>query len=218
MKTIRIKIYKFEELSQDAKNAAIEKHRNKGIENFFIYDDAEKTVNAFNDLFGTSSGRNSWLDVNTDNFDENIINLKGLRLQKYILNNFGSQLFKRKYLKHGKMLDKNIDVWHRMRKVTTINQGPNKGKFSISYYSNLNTENSCVLTGMCYDNNLLNPIYNFLELRTFDSTNFDDLINECFYSLKKTIELEEEYLSSDDGIIEKILSNDYDFLKDGTQY
>ena len=216
MKTIRIKIYEFNELSEAAKQTAIENYKNNNLSFDWIYSDAEKTVKAFCDAFNVETGRNSWLDCNTSNIEEDILNLTGLRLRKYLLNNFGSTLYKRKYLKHGELAD-SFKPYHRMKKQTEITTNcPNKGKISVSYYSNIFVEaNNCNLTGMCYDCDMMQPIYDFLELRTFDSTNFEDLLNSCFDAMKRTLENEEEYMYSDEYITEEIENNDWQFTENG---
>jgi hypothetical protein len=219
MKTIRIKIYKFDELNENAKQNAIENYRNNNLDFDFIYYDAEKTVEAFCEAFKVNTGNHSWLDCNTNNIDNDILNLTGLRLRKYILNNFGETLYKRKYLKHGELVNER-KPFHRMMKQSEItNNCSNKGKFSISYYSNIQKEaKNCNLTGMCYDDNMMQPIYDFLELRSFDSTNFDDLLNACFDAIRKTLKDEEEYMYTDEYISEEILANDFEFTQDGKQF
>jgi len=216
MRTIRTKIYKFDELSDDAKQSAIRHYQNNFLTFDHIYSDAECTVKAFCEAFNVKSGNHSWLDCNTSNIDDAILELTGLRLRKYILNNFGVTLYKRKYLKHGELTNFR-KPFHRMIKQTEIiNKCPNKGKFSISYYSNIFVEaNNCNLTGMCYDCDMMQPIYDFLELRTFGSTNFEDLLNSCFYAMSKTLKDEESYMYTDEYISEEILANDYEFTENG---
>ena len=218
MRTIRTKVYSFNELSNEAQQTAIEKFRNNGIETDFIYDDAEKTVEAFNSLFGTSSGRDSWLDVNTNNFDDDVLNLKGFRLQKYLWNNYYNALFKPKFL--NAIADNKILI-HPCIEVHKydVSKGA-RCSSSNFYYSRIQKTTSCVLTGVCYDDDLLQPIYDFLLKRDFSNCTitFYHLLNDCFESLKNSIENEIDYRNTDEAIIEDLEANDYDFLKDGTQY
>jgi hypothetical protein len=220
MKTIRIKLYKFDELVVDAQQNAIKK-AHEDVCTDYIYDDAYNTVKAFNEVFGTSEGRNSWLDVDTSNFDDAVLELKGFRLQKYLWNNYKDTLYKRKYLKHGELAAVK-KAYHRMKKQTEItNNCPNKGKISVSYYSNIQKESkNCNLTGVCYDEDILDPIYDFLAKRHFSNCtiDFERLINDCFYELKKSIENEVDYQNSDEAITEDLIENDYDFTKNGQIY
>ena len=215
MRTIRTKIYNFSELSKEAQQNAFENYRNNYLTFDFIYSDAESTVKAFCDAFGVKSGSRSWLDCNTSNIDEDVLQLTGLRLRKYILNNFGSTLYKRKYLKSGGN-SKDLKPFHRMRKQTEIKSGPNKGLFYSAYYSNIcKVANNCNLTGMCYDDDMMGPIYDFLELRTFDETNLQDLFNECFDAIRTTLQKEESYMYTDEYISEEIEANGYEFTEEG---
>lgn len=210
MKTYILNAYSFNELSDYAKKIAIENER-ENIYYDFVYDDANQTVKAFNELFGLKEGLQSWLDFRTYDLEDSILNLKGLRLQKYIYNNFGWKLFKKQYLKHGKDKENEPENYHYMRRFTKLKNGT----YSIVYQSNYKIETSCVLTGMCYDDDILQPIYDFLELRTFDSTNFKDLLNDCFEAIKKTIENEIEYMQGNEYISEQIIDNDYEFNENG---
>jgi hypothetical protein len=220
MKTIEISLYKFDELSEAAQQIAINNER-ENVDVDYIYDDAYNTVKAFNNIFGTSEGRNSWLDVDTSNFDDAILELKGFRLQKYLWNNFKDTLYKRKYLKHGELAAAK-KPFHKMKKQTEItNNCPNKGKISVSYYSNIQKESkNCNLTGVCYDEDILDPIYDFLAKRDFSNCtiDFESLINDCFYELKKSIEDEVEYRNSDEAISEDLSENDQDYTKSGKLY
>jgi hypothetical protein len=76
-------------------------------------------------------------------------------------------------------------------------------------------ESSCNLTGMCYDDDMMQPIYDFLELRTFGSTNFEDLLNSCFDAMRKTLKDEEDYMYTDEYISDEIESNEYEFTESG---
>jgi len=217
MKTIEIQIYKFDELSESAKQNAINEYR-KNDSYDFIYSDAENTVKAFCNAFNVKTSYRSWLDCNTSNIEDDILNLTGLRLRKYLINNFGSTLYKRKYLKIGKVTEAK-KPFHPMRKNNEIKHGLNKGKFYTSYYSNFsNLGNDCNLTGMCYDCDIMQPIYDFLELRSFDNTNFEDILNDCFDAMRKTIDNEIDYRYTEEFIIEEIKANDYDFTVDGQIY
>jgi hypothetical protein len=220
MKTIEIQLYSFDELSEGSKQKAIEKERENVCVDF-IYDEAYSTVKAFNDVFGLSEGGRSWLDCNTSNIEDSILELKGFRLQKYLWNNFKDTLYKRKYLKHGE-LAATKKPFHKMKKQIEItNNCPNKGKISVSYYSNIQKESkNCNLTGMCYDESILDPIYNFLEKRDFSNctTTFYHLLNDCFDEMTKTVENEVDYRNTDEAIIEDIESNGYEFTENGSIY
>lgn len=205
MRTVRTKIYKFEELKKESQQVAIDHYRNNYLNNDFIYDDAYNTVKEFNSVFNTKESRNSWLDVYTDHINDEILELKGFRLQKYIWNNYKNQLFKGKYYS----LWSKKDISYKYHK-----EGSPVLKVR---YSKVLKQSSCVLTGMCYDDDMLQPIYDFLEKRDFSNCTitFYHLLNDCFDELRKSIENEIDYRNTDDAIIEEIKANDYEFTENG---
>ena len=88
------------------------------------------------------------------------------------------------------------------------------GDIFNAYYSAINLEHSCVLTGVCYDEDILAPVYEFLEKPNF-RIDFEDLLNDCIYSLCHAVQSEIEYQTSDEGIEGTILANEYEFTEDG---
>ena len=211
MKTIELKLYKFSELSETAKEKAIEKWRNDSYNDqpWFI-DEANDSFEKFTELFNIKwrsidyqeTYRN---DYSFSNIDDNIRQLSGQRLATWLWNNHKTDLFKKKYLKHfdGHKQHQNI-VNH------TAKQTGNKYCF---YYSPLQLEHSCVLTGVCYDEDILGPIYEFLDKPTNDD--FEDLMNDCINSLCKSVSDEIDYNNTDEAITETIEANDYDFTENG---
>jgi hypothetical protein len=215
MRTVRTKVYKFSELSKAAQAKAIEHYRNNEVDTSFIYDEAEKTVNAFHEVFGTRSGRSSWLDVYTDHIDDNLANLKGLRLRTYIINNFWSSLFKGKYYNYKS--DTKERLQHKRIKSIFYKNLNSWGNY---YYSAVTFENSCTLTGWSYDDSLLQPIYDFLSWKKgpLHTMNFETLMNDCFDNLKKDIKAEEDSQYEDEQIIERLENSDDEFTKDGNRF
>lgn len=216
MRTIRTKLYFFNELTEAAQQKAISNYRNNGINIDYIYFEAEQTVKEFNELFNLKSGFRSWLEFRTDHIEDEILNLKWLRLRTYILNNYGYKLFKPAYLKSGEIQNDFLNP-HPMRRQKKITSGPNKDKISVSYYSNIKKDNSCVLTGVCYDDDMLQPIYDFLQ-QPKENVSFEELLTDCFDAIRKTIEDEIEYRESDESIKEDLIANDYEFTEDGNQF
>lgn len=214
METIQINLYSFEELSEDAKKIAL-----KNYEPFtdFIYDDAYESVKKFNELFGLKEGSRSWLDYNFWDYDDNQKELKGLRLRKYILNNFGHGLYGRKFYNS---IGNNRIINHPCIKINYYDMS--KGaivNLSNFYYSRIQFDTSCVLTGVCYDDDLLKPIYDFIaykDAKNMDHWTLKDIFDDCFASLNKSIESEVEYRNSDEAKIEDM--QDYKFTENGKEY
>jgi len=218
MKTIRTKVYKFNELTEQAKQNAINDYRNTGIDTSFIYDDAHNTVKEFNELFGTKEGSRSWLDISTGHIDDNIINLKGLRLRTYIINNFGDKLYKGKYYNY-----KNNTANKLTHKRIVSKYYKNSNSWGNYYYSAITKENCCVLTGVCYDDSILQPIYDFIEnykakVDYYSYMDFNTLMNDCITELEKDIESEVDAMNGNEYITEQLESNHTDFTKDGKEF
>ncbi len=92
--------------------------------------------------------------------------------------------------------------------------GENSGK----YVSKCQIEiASCPLTGVCYDMDILQPVYDFLE-KTNTSTTFEELMNEIESAISKTFDNTDEWINSDEFIIDTIEANDYEFTKDGNRF
>ena len=202
MKTIEINLYSFDELSDKAKRKALKEY----IENedfYYIWEEAHETVKAFCDKTIVKTYQDSWLEPNFNNIDDSILNLTGVRLMKYFINNFDF-LYKPKYLKSY-----DDHKTHRMIKnIIALNTG---NKYSLAY-SNIQKETSCNLTGVCYDDDFLKPIYDFLQKPTKNKT-FEDIISDCFYCLKKSIENEIEYMQSMEYFNELCEMNNYYFTE-----
>lgn len=220
MRTIRTKIYKFEELSNEAQQNAIDTYRNKGIDTDYIYDEAYNTVKEFHKIFNTKESTNSWLEINASNIDDNILELKGLRLRTYLINNFWDDLYKRKYINSyfQETEPKTFNPYRRYKQ--TFSRKENKNGFWVTLRKKCFFENSCVLTGVCYDDDILQPIYNFIDnykqLKNYnDSLTFEELLNECLDSLDKSIENEIDGLNTDDSIVQILIDNEYEFTEEG---
>ena len=211
METININLFTFDELSTEAKQTALNNYIAKE-DFYYIWSEAKNSVKAFNELFNLRSGRNSWLEYD-HNFDDNITELKGLRLRKYLINNFGYALYKGKYRKM-------IDGHKTIKCFSPKYWQTNEGKKHTFLYSKLFSEHTYVLTGVCYDENILDPIYNFIDnykenANNYQYTNIIDLLDNCFESLKKAIENEIEYLQSEEAYSEHCEANEYKFLSNG---
>lgn len=221
MKTIEVNLYKFSELSEEAQQTAIEQYRDKQ-RGYICEDEYKDTLNAFSEKFPVDTGKwevgvysRSYCDL-ISTAREEVEQLTGVRLYKYLVNNFGGILFKRKYLGSLKQQDQ-PHARHQMVKNREIKSGPNKGKFYASVFSNCQTERDYNLTGVYSDYDILKPIYEFLE-KPCKHTNFLNLINECGESWAKGFENNIEHENSEEFIIESLLCRDQDYTEDGQEY
>lgn len=204
MRTIEIKVYQFNELSDSAKQHALNKYlQYEGF--YYLWDDAISTIRAFCDRTSIRTSRNSWAEPSFSHIDDAILELSGFRLRTYFLNNFDF-LYKRRYIK-------SFDC-HKNHKNIINKTAQNTGNKYSFYKSRLWVDDTCcVLTGMCYDDDFLKPIYDFIAKP--NNNNFKDIIEDCFYELNKTVEREIEYLSTEDAFEEHCEANDYEFDERG---
>jgi hypothetical protein len=206
-RTVRTKVYKFNELSSTAQSVAIECQRDRQSTEF-IYEDAHSTVKAFSKVFGLRGGRNSFLAY-THTFDDNTTSLKGLRLRTYIINNFEAYLYKGKY----------YSLWSKTE--VTYKHHTNGHPVLKTRYSKVMLEHSCVLTGMCYDDSMLQPVYDLIHNyspKQHDTMNIEDLMDECFDSLKTDLDKEEEAMNEDKYLIGEIEDLGLEFYESGKIY
>ncbi len=208
MKTITVNLYQFSELSEDAKEKVIENFRD-GNTDFWFLDEVRNSFDKFCDLFSIKWSQIDYQEPYRNEYsiqlDDCIKELSGQRLATYIWNNYKNDLFKRKYLKSFDGHKKHINIVNHTAKGTR--------KEYCNYYSSLKKDNSCVLTGVCYDYDLLQPIYDFLDKPT--DTDFETLLNDCIYSLCHSVSSEIDYQNSDEAITETIEANEYYFDEDG---
>jgi len=205
MKTIKIKLYSFSELSEQAQKKAINDFSDNQ-EFDFIWSDAEQTVNEFCKQTNVRTGNRSWLDFNVNNIDDTILELTGNRLRTYFINNF-TFLYKAKYLK--------TFTGHKKHKMIK-NMSTRTGEYCSAYSNIQQVRQSCGLTGVCYDESFLEPIYKFIDSPN-SSKNFQDVISDCFESLRKDIESEIESMQTDEYIIEQLNDSDEDFEENGSR-
>lgn len=159
MRTVTVNIYKIDELSRKAQRRAYEHWLEKA--EYPWHDDNVRTLHAFEKIFPIKikgfeyrfeygEGRNYIHFTFTE--DENIENLSGIRLLKYIYNNYFDYISSKKIF-YGKS---------KTRKSKII--------YSLDY----------ALTGYCMDEAILGPIYKFLKKP--ENITFYVLIRRCLNS------------------------------------
>lgn len=205
-RTIRTRVYKFNELSEQAKKVAIENYRSQDGNNSHYFDEITDSVKAVGELFDLKFGR-SYSDVRTGHIADDLLNLSGIRLYKYLMNNYYSFLFTPKYIK----LFHSVKNWKPF--ICRVKKS-HKGDSYTQVYSKNFVNNDCPLTGVCYDNDILQPVYDFLK-KPDKSTTYDDLLEEIESAIESTYRSTEKWLNSDEFIKDEIQANDYEFTKDG---
>ena len=194
MKTVEIKLMTFAELSEEAKQNAIDNYRNRPY-----FDDfwENERVNSF------KAAEKIYKDLR--HIQEEI---KGARLVAWIENNL-SHLWTdtNRISKHADGKIKNSYFQYKY---------DNPVKVRISKVFKTNNLDNCPLTGVCYDFDFLQPIIDFLRNPDEHTTNLDLVIP----SYESIAERDHEYMNTDEFIIEEI-ENRHDgeeFTEDGEIY
>ena len=167
MRTETIEIYKFNELSEEAKEKAHQNFLNSEREYFWIDENLEslkKGLEYFDFNLSDWSinyhcATNAYLKIESNHYD-NQEELSGIRLWKFLQ-----------------------DYIHGYR--TNSLKYPHKNGL---------LEGNCPFTGYCADENFLDPIRKFIEKPT-DKT-FQELMEECAYEVMNVIELDYDYQNS----------------------
>lgn len=209
MKTVSINLFKFDELSEDAQQIAIDEERNSERYLQHYFDEVTDSVKAVLNLFDLKTGR-TYSDVKTSHIDDAILNLSGVRLYKYLVNNYYNSLFTPQYkgLRNRAIRGKQM--------IFEVRKGSNGNEYT-QIYSKLRRSCDCPLTGVCYDMDILKPVLDFLK-RPDKGTTFENLISETECAIRKTYENTEDWLSSDEFIKEDLQTNGIEFTEDGNRY
>lgn len=212
MKTKTINLYQFNELSDEAKGKAINKWRDQEYNNtpWFI-DEAGKSFEKFAGIFSIKWNNIDYEEPHRNDYqiqlDDQILELSGQRLATYIWNHYRNDIFQGKY--YGEL----IDTFKDGTKIPVSKEHP-IGKRHVKRYSHVFVSSCCVMTGVCYDDDLLNPIYEFLN-KPNENVNFETLLNDCIYSLCHSVSSEIEHQMSDEVITETLIANEYWFDEEG---
>lgn len=212
MRVIETKVLTFNELSDEAKEKAIEKFR-EHQEFDFVLDEIADTMRALAELLGVritsyEIGYDRSCHISWDsNYSDEVLNLSGIRLSKYLSNNFWNNIYKGRYSNICTKEQKKIT--HKRVKSTDYKNG----NIGNSYYSAVFFESCCPLTGYCYDNDVLDIIIR--QMNNFSDITFNEIIEECFDKILEIAENEVIAMSDDDYIRNELIDRDYEFTEDG---
>lgn len=220
MRQVTKNIYKFNELSEEGQQKAIEKWRETNWEtgDYAWQSENRESMETFADIFPIKvtsweyGGRGEGVNFHFTSDEDAIEKLSGQRLATYLWNNYRDELYSKKYYGTLRLTDERYR--HRRIESTQItNQCENKGKWINHYHSAIQLEENCPLTGYAMDNALCQPIWDFI--RKPDDRDFEDLLSDCFAEWIKYCNADIEDQNSDEYIKDTIEANDYEFTEDG---
>lgn len=213
MKEVKVKLYEFSELSEDAKHAVCERDRENS--NGLGYDTQQihgeermDSLKAFCECFGIVFRIDydhqyrfiSWRFQDYSIDDENI---SGKYLWRF-LDKYYYQIHTRKqywapfkYDENGKLIS------------------PTPRRKSRIFW----VERNCPFTGVCYDEDILDEIWKWLKNPDWNIS-LHDLFENCFHYFLKSWEDEDDYDISDEGLSESIEANSEGqlYFEDGTEF
>lgn len=195
MKKVEIEVFQFEELEHEIQDRLAEDY-DVYEESENAYSEAEDTVNKFLELFPdlTTSTR-PWLDPYTGRMEDYLVTLNGLRLRTWLINNIGPKIYKPKFLYKGAI-----------------------GINTRSRYSNVQVESSCPLTGVCWDEDILEPIHKVIKWEDgYRDLCMVHVIEYCFDNLRKSLINSAEYYNSVEYAKEQMKMEDKWYTKNGTE-
>lgn len=192
MQIIEVPVFKLDELSEEAKRRAY-----CAWQETYPYawaDENRKTLEVFESIFPIRV-----IDYSYDSCDgqikfdfleeDYIAEMRGIRLMKYIYNNYFDLITKGKY--YGKLHS------HKKR------------------YSKVIVDKSCSLTGYFMDDVILKPIFDFLK-RPSEFITFYDLMEQCLISWIKACVDDVYWYYSFESFKEYVDVNGIEFFEDGS--
>ncbi len=212
MRTIEVSVFTFPELSNEAKQRALD-HYNRGFE-YPWYDEVGQCRDGLLECFpGAYLDRDN--DARTGQIDDTLLEMKGKRLCAWLQNNVLGKLQKGKY-RH--MQTYNETPHKRVRREESKVTG-NKWRY---YRSDLTFTVECPFSGMVVDCSALDPIIKFVTGtgfprtgRQWNETTLEDIIQECFHAINQFVDQDIEYLTSMEAFEETCEANEYEFTESG---
>ena len=219
MKEITVRLFDYDELSDEAKKKAHEDWLSQGHEHFWG-GEVRDTLKRLEEEFGIEVTRWSYDSCSYDcgtirfeNWNDDQLALAGERARAFLWNNFGHLLLTGRYYSkfHG------------------TKHAHSKFWFDRVY------DGTCPLTGVCLDNDALDPLAYFCfgvkwdekakkrvmvphdERWRWRSTTVEEIIRDCVDSLFKSARQDCEYQGSEEHFAEMCGANDWTFEKDGTR-
>lgn len=209
METININLYTVTELSEGNQQKAYENWL-QNVDYPFAKDN-EDVLYEFSNYFSVKIKDFSYDQQSASvsfeiNEDIDILQLTGIRLLKYIQNNYFNVLFQGKY--YGKLSPYDNKNGQKIEK----SKHHPIGQRHIKRHSKVIFEPR-TLTGYYLGEIILEPFHNFIQKP--DHHTLEDLIYDCIDKWKKTVKEDVEYYISFENFIEEAERNGMQFTENG---
>lgn len=194
---IKTKVYEYKELDKDVQDKLYDKY----VCNFdypWRYE-AQDTLDKFCEIFNIDIKDLDYdykycsFTVDYDSFDqeEGVAQMSPIRLRTFILNNFFDDIYKGKYYFKG-----------------------SRHKYSKVFYTK-----DCPLTGYCFDMDILDTIWDFIDNpMKYRYTTYEGIIEECIDNYIKAYNNDYDNMISREYFEEEVMQySDRYFYEDGTE-
>lgn len=206
MKNVNINVYAITELPDNIQDRIYQDWLSSNP--YIRSKDNEDTLKKFADIFSVQIKDWEYGHLNNIRYkiclDRHIQELKGLRLYKYLINNYWKDIYKPKYI--GTIP---YHIEHpRLTKLTC-----DKYEYSI-YHSAVLYESNYPLTGYYMDEAILLPVREFLR-KPCEDTDFEDLLKDCLESWVCACQKDYEECTSFEYFLQHYQDNDLYFDEHG---
>lgn len=213
MKEVKCKLYKFEELSEKSQKVVMDRERDSIQQDGIDAWDSEHrdTLEKFSNIFGikvydwevSSYNHRYCFHFIDDVYDVDAVYVKGKYLLRF-LNSIYFDIRSRKYYSCSHRYDENGEYHysHRYSKILWVN-------------------NNCPLTGVCYDCDILKPIYDWHKNPDWNKSLYF-LVDECLEEFFSAWEKECAYCGSDEYVKQELTESsvyeDVLYFENGTVF
>lgn len=216
MKEAKVKLYRFNELEEKIQEIIIAERQSSIDFAEPYYYEYENTLKAFEELMGVKV--KNW-SVDSCRYDYRVEfalvtympdgylhdvdgeEIKGKYLWRYLMNNVWDNMFPRKkFYLYDAGYNCEKKRWNKQRVSKVIRR----------------MWDDCVLTGMCYDYDILKPIAEYMSKPYKDDYTLDDLVHDCLDNFFSAWQKEIEYYNSYEGVKEWLLEcDDNEYYENG---
>lgn len=215
MKEVTVKLYPFSELKEEIQEIIINERQSRIDFAEPYYYEHEETLKAFEELMGVKV--KNWsvdgfrynyrvgyeISAYSDGYYHDVDGeeIKGKYLWRYVMNNVYDDIRPRKvFYKSESGYNSEKHRWNKQRTSKVIRR----------------RWDECVLTGVCYDCDILEPIAKYLSKPIDDNYTLDDLVHDCLDKFFYDWQQEIEYANSYEGVKEWLTEFDgHEYFENG---
>lgn len=216
MKELTIKVFTFGELPKEAQDKIIERERWNVMDNTMVcyrtyfnntLEEFERITDSYVTSYEVSYEGCGFGKVRSDKlaFEEfDLEDLNGKLLFRYISSEIMPYLIRGRFYSSSGKYDKNGKYTYKSRRSKVL----------------MESFDGCPLTGMCYDCDVLEPLFDYYRnwaRPEYRDLTFRDVMERCYNSLFKAFQQEYEYWASDEAVREELSEREDYYYEDGTK-